>query len=56
MVAVAALVGWPFAAFAGLPIALDAIYNKGLFYFILRAVIGAIVSLVNNTCRHGTHS
>jgi hypothetical protein len=45
-VALASLLGWPFAAFAGLPIAIDAIYRKGMKYLVEWALIGGLAVLV----------
>ncbi len=45
-VAVASLLGWPFAAFAGLPIALDALWRRGILFFVFWAITGALMCLV----------
>eukprot|EP01125_Pyxidicula_operculata_P000717 TRINITY_DN10668_c0_g1_i1.p1 TRINITY_DN10668_c0_g1~~TRINITY_DN10668_c0_g1_i1.p1 ORF type:complete len:577 (+),score=70.51 TRINITY_DN10668_c0_g1_i1:14-1744(+) len=45
-VALAALMGWPFSALVGLPIALFVLANKGFIYFIKNAIVSGIFCMV----------
>lgn len=48
MVGLAALVGWPFAAMVGVPLAFDAMRKAGIAKFILYVIGAAIIILVRS--------